>query len=229
MNEIKYPEYIYHYTKAENLFKILPEMRLKLNVLNKTNDQIEYLKYFEYSINSAVSNETSDLLNFGDSIKGEIVTILCFSGSNKIEGYNLPTMWAHYAENYAGVALAINTRQFLSENPRFQHFYPINYLAPGSIKSYVIDNKSNKEEIVKAKLFRKRNDWSSENEWRLSSIEGEEFSSIEKSLSSIILGRNFDKDLLPAVKKMIPYPKITIEHLRIDMATQNFYTEPIIF
>jgi hypothetical protein len=229
MEDNKYPEYIYHYTKAENLFLILPKIRLKLNVISKTNDPVEVQDYFEYQICSGKTKQFSPYDLGKIIVNYDKATIVCFSGNDIKKGYNLPTMWAHYAENFKGVALKIHTKTFLKENSKFEHFYPVEYLTPGAIKSIMYDEECTPCDmnIIKAKLYRKREEWFSENEWRLSSIKGEEFCTIKNSLNSIILGKNFNLQLLPAIKELIAGINTKIEKLEIDYSTQNFYLETV--
>lgn len=123
----KYPEAIYHYTSAEKLFLILGSFQLKMNLLKNTNDPRERMEY--HGLLHVKATHGYKLLNIFQ--KRDNSTITCFSGdSDYAKGFDLPTMWAHYGENYKGVSLKICPIQFVEDNNKFLYFDKVVYEKP---------------------------------------------------------------------------------------------------
>jgi hypothetical protein len=226
MKELDFPEYIYHYTRTENLFLILPEMRLKMSRLEETNDPREKVHSFEgifHGFKHEYSSNRCILLI--EDFMNNYPTISCFSGDNSNKkGYDLPTMWAHYTKNHNGICLKIHAKKFVSENNVIKcKFDKMDYVSKAEFNRFEIFEVTTEEEILKKLVFQKRDDWSSENEWRLFSMEGEEYCSIKKSLEVIILGLEFDQTLLPAIEELINGSNIDIVPIKLDNKTQTFY------
>jgi hypothetical protein len=226
MKEQDFPKYIYHYTKTANLFLILPEMRLKMSRLSETNDPREKVHSFDGIFHGPKHEYSSNrCILLIENFMNNAPAISCFSGdtSNK-NGFDLPTMWAHYAENHEGICLKINTQKFLFENKNIKcAFDKMDYISKAEFNRFEISEKTTENEILKKLVFRKRDDWSSENEWRLFSMEGEEYCSIKKSLEAIILGLEFDQKYRPAIEKLINGSNIDISPIKLDNKTQTFY------
>jgi hypothetical protein len=226
MKEQDFPKYIYHYTKTEKLSLILSEMRLKMSSHRETNDPREKVHSFNgifHGPKHEYSNNRCILLI--EDFMNNYPTVSCFSGdtSNK-NGFDLPTMWAHYAENHKGICLKINTQKYLFENKSIKSaFDKMDYISKAEFNRFEIFEETTEDVILKKLVFQKRDDWSSENEWRLFSMEGEEYCSIMKSLEAIILGLEFDQTLLPTIEKLINDSNIDIVPIKLDNKTQTFY------
>lgn len=223
MKDEDLPEYIYHYTKACYSLLIILSKRIKMGKLEETNDPRERLKYLEgvFNGNDFPQNECIQLI---EDFLNNYPTITCFSGDREDKkGFNLPTMWAHYAENHKGVCLKINTRKFLKENENLNcDFRWVNYVSKKDFNWFDISETTSKDDILEKLVFSKRNDWSSENECRLFSNDGAEFCSIANSLESIILGLDFDSSSLPLIR-LLNGDKIRPEKILVDDRTQDFY------
>jgi len=83
------------------------------------------------------------------------------------------------------------------------------------------------EELKQLLFFSKRPDWNSEQEWRLLSLHNQQMCNIRKSLKSIILGLDFNRDYIPSIKKLIQGTDIGILELKLENDSQTFYIEDL--
>jgi hypothetical protein len=127
MPEKAIPQYVCHYTKLETALEhILPEKRLKLSPLGKTNDPREskpwnLLLPFTIGIQGEERKKQGALVTRAlDEIRRvmkEDWKVLYFTMDHSytdefdiprtytILGYDRPRMWAQYAENHRGVCI----------------------------------------------------------------------------------------------------------------------------
>ena len=226
---MEYPDAIYHYTHVEKLFLILGDFQLKMNALKNVNDPREWMEYEPVVDKRAKSAYKA--LRFIQSRNINTNTIVCFSGdSKKVKGYDLPTMWAHYGDNFKGVSLQINPFAFIEENNKrllnkYLFFDKVHYEKP--IANITVEGEMPLEKLRQIMFFSKRPDWESEQEWRLLSIHGRQISNIRKSLEAIILGLDFNYSFLPSIRKLIEGEEILIKQLKLDNKSQSFYVETI--
>lgn len=194
-------KYLYHFTTAESLMKILESMSLRLSEFKNLNDL----------------NETNPCCNWNDHGLSKIkihkyieeqCKLLCFSQNywenNRIySGINHPRMWAQYAGNNTGACIIIDEPLFIERNKKILRG-----------KSYIIDNveyttraynkhitiSSDTEESIKQYykqiLFKKHIDWEREHERRLVILDSSNinFLSIQNCVSAICLGNRFNKN-----------------------------------
>lgn len=153
-------EKIYHYTSFEAACKIVSSKRLKFGVANKTNDINEVHRRIcipVYTEKGAVEKEMSKYKH------------LSFSKDNSSRcGYDIPAMWGHYAEKGYGICLVFDKSKIQNRLDgdiqgedvmyieKFEDYLPMEEDIP---KFFERDKK----EI----FFRKTNDWSYEQEWRI--------------------------------------------------------------
>ena len=115
--------FIYHYTKTENIFKILETLSLKFSSFQKVNDPKESKIWpFKVYCLDSKSKETFEKELFGklNSFILKNSKILCMTKDNNShdkvthynKGYNHPRMWAQYAENNTGVCLVFDKDEF---------------------------------------------------------------------------------------------------------------------
>lgn len=221
-NDIDRPDFIYHYTKTIYFALILPLMRLKMSKIEDANDPREKIKHYEGVFKSGFFNPQDERVELIENFLNNYSTITCFSGSSDLrKGFDLPTMWAHYADNHKGLCLEINTQNFILENNSSYFFDKMNYALSAEYNKFSIHEDTTSKEIINKLVFLKRNDWSSEQEWRLFSMEGANFCSIKNSLKSIILGLDFNSDYLPLIK-LLKKPEIKLKKIVIDECTQKF-------
>lgn len=217
---MKNSEAIYHYTSVEKLFLILGNFQLKMNLLKDTNDPRERMEYSAaLNVNAKHGYKLLQIFqmrNYG--------TITCFSGDNEdTKGFDLPTMWAHYGDEYRGVALMICPITLLEENNESLFFDKVLYEKPKA--NIVMEGGMTPEELRQLLFFSKRPDWNSEKEWRLLSLRSQGMCHIRKSLKSIVLGLDFNPDYIPSIKKLIQGSDIRIQKLKLDNDSQSFYIE----
>ncbi len=222
----KYPDAIYHYTSVDKLFLILGKFQLKMSPLKDLNDPRERMK-IETVLDIKARNGYK-LLQIIRERNFNLNTISCFSGdSENTKGLDLPTMWAHYGDNFKGVALQICPNELIEENNKNLFFDKVQYEKP---KSYIVmEGEMTPEELRQIMFFSKRPDWDSEQEWRLLSLQHQRMCNIRKSLKSIIIGLDFDHAFLPSIKKLIQGEDILIQQLKLDNDSQRFYVEDFAF
>lgn len=146
---------IYHFTKLGTAIdKILPSMKLRTNFLNKMNDPKEMHSWAFGGINidyeslypSTYSNDThiDHQFKFGEEFKSEIQAI-SFVHSDNALGYKNEMMWAHYAENHAGICLELDLPIFIKENEPLS-FFKIENIKYGPVKKPLLfwDNNESK-------------------------------------------------------------------------------------
>lgn len=222
---MKYPEAIYHYTSVEKLFLILGNFQLKMSQLKDTNDPRERMGL--KAVLDVRAKNGNKLLRLYQSRDINLNTITCFSGDNEgTKGFDLPTMWAHYGDEYRGVALMICPTTLIEENSETLFFDKVQYEKPKA--NIVMEGEMKPEELVQSLFFSKRPDWNSEKEWRLLSLRSQRMCNIKKSLKSIVLGLDFDHAFLSSINKLIQDENVTIQQLKLDNDSQSFYVEPTI-
>lgn len=122
---------IYHYTKAETVFKILENLSLKFSSFENVNDPRESKIWpFKFHCTNPDSKKTfdKDLFNKSNSFILKNSKILCMTKDDKNydtemhynAGYNHPRMWAQYSENNKGVCLVFDKNEF---DARFEFLY----------------------------------------------------------------------------------------------------------
>ncbi len=221
---MKYPKAVYHYTSIEKLVLILGTFQLKMNTLKNVNDPRERMKIFP--VVDVKAKNAYKGLRFLQKRDINTNTITCFSGDSKeTKGFDLPTMWAHYGDNYRGVSLKICPVTFMEENKGALSFDKVCYEKP--VAKITVEGEMSLEELRRLLFFSKRPDWNSEQEWRLLSINNQKMCNIQKSLKAIILGLDFNYAFLPCIKKLIEGKEIMIQQLKLDNDSQNFYVETI--
>jgi hypothetical protein len=221
---MKYPDSIYHYTSVEKLFLILGNFQLKMNTRKDTNDPRERMEIM--SIVDVNAKSGYEALQIFGRIDSSLNTITCFSGDTEdTKGFDLPTMWAHYGDNYRGVSLSICPITLIEENHNTLYFNQVRYEKPKA--RIIVEGEMSSEELMQTLFFSKRPDWNSEEEWRLLSLSNQQMCNIRKSLKSIILGLDFDYAFLPSIKKLIKDENIMIQQLKLDNDTQGFEVETI--
>lgn len=219
-----YPDAIYHYTSVEKLFLILSNFQLKMSSLKDTNDPREKME-IKAIVDKRAKHGYKGIQTF---FKRDIYhnTITCFSGDNEnTKGFDLPTMWAYYGDNFRGVSLKICPITLIHENNNPLFLDKVYYEQP--IANVVMEGEMTTEELMQQLFFSKRPDWSHENEWRLLSLNNQQMCNIKKSLKSIILGLDFDPAHLLSIQRFIQGKDIKIQQLKLDNDSQSFYVEDI--
>lgn len=220
---------LFHFTSLKIAVEnILPTSKLKLGLLENTNDPREN-KSFGFGAKNAhfqVGREIIDHTYWDGKITKllrNMAKVICFSSDYEIDnewydGFNLPRMWAQYGDNHKGICLDIDIELFKQENAKIfeksilrsiiyesDFEYPwVNYdrIREIGLKAYVQEFKFSNLDYL---FFSKHIDWQSEREKRLlffSTSYKNEFVSIKKSLKRIILGIDFNNVYLPSIIKL---------------------------
>lgn len=189
--------FLYHFTTAEALIKILSNMTFKSSLITRMNDLNECdvdlccsNSVDHWRIRKYIQNHCK-LISFSKNFRNK--TICEF-------GYNHPRMWAQYSENNAGACIVINEKKLISDKENIELLKGVIF----SIDDVKYDNprfdiqsniETDEESFVKANfksiLFKKHLDWQQEEERRYISIDGPNHLSIESCIEYIILGSKF--------------------------------------
>lgn len=221
---------LYHYTKFDTfIYDILPKMQLKFFPFSSSNDPFEFSFPSTTDFNQFVIANYNEILNEFERQHLKYKMICFCKDRRNIEGFKLPTMWAHYAEKHSGICIEINL-----EKLNFQGFkkgtiikrsvhYNINKNAKritfqsSETNGNVLVNElvlkgvlNSLKEYESSFLFYKLSDWKMENEYRIVyKIEGNEdvFLDINDAISRIYVGVRESKKMHKSVKLEI------LEHL----------------
>ena len=132
-----------------------------------------------------------------------------------ISGFNHPTMWAHYGDNYRGICIVLDQNIFQTDN--FQKnddlFDFVNYESVLKFPSINQDEWKKRQddyfkefliENAKEFFFTKYFHWQSENEKRFVHLGSKKYCSIENSIAGVFLGYDFDDNLISLLQKLLP-------------------------
>lgn len=242
---IDFGKYVYHFTTAETaLLYILPNLQLKFSSPSKTNDPSENKGFgYYYIFRDLLFKEIEGRKLFRDYIENNI-KLICFSKDYVIKdgpiewdtnGYNHPTMWAHYAGKYSGVCLVFNKNEleksvleknYVSDSVKYEYEL---WLPRISKESYdnepliTIDNYI--KENLKNLFFNKHLHWRVEHEFRILQIGTEQFMDVSNSIVGVYIGKNFDQTQIHCLKKTLP-ENCWIE--KVDFYEGRFITLPVI-
>lgn len=217
-------KYFYHFTKSETaLINIIPNLSLKLSNYLKSNDPKENKTFGFWSIyencNAFKHKEIKDSLEL---FLRKNCKHLCFSMDYQnlqdeiwVNGFDHPTMWAHYGDNSKGICLAIHKKTFLEENPDLIHsrvLYKSFFKFPQIDENQWTDKKDDYfKEYLKENsellFFWKHKHWEVEHEYKFIEIGQREYCTIKKSLSGIYLGPDFDSSQLKLLRQILPKRK----------------------
>jgi hypothetical protein len=210
---------LYHYTTKETLIEfILPLLNLKLNFLKNTNDPKEKTISTKHAIqNVEFAGEYLELSNELQKLIDTKYRVCCFAtdyinDNEKYYGYQLQRMWATYGDNHKGICLVIDRQKFIKENSidnvnSFLEKIDYDSQASNQIFKETSETSENYEEEASKLLnhnldkifYTKHHDWITEHEVRLVSNSDNELCSIKESLSTIILGFDFNLKYKPSI------------------------------
>jgi hypothetical protein len=190
-------KFLYHFTSAESLLKILENMTLKMSSFENLNDLNEkevnfilndWLKGLK--INKYIS-EQCQVISFSQNYQKKEKFCEC--------GCNHPRMWAQYADKNKGACVVINEKKFIEINKTILNeiFWKIENVSynPYIYKENLTDSANPKEFLennYKEIFFEKHSDWEQEDERRLFCIGGPKFFSIDNCIEFICLGNKFE-------------------------------------
>jgi hypothetical protein len=189
---------LYHFTKTKTtLDLILPKMQLKHSLYANANDPKENMCGTDFKIIQNYMN----LQNI--HLKGDFNSFmlrckhLSFTREDGTHyGYRHSPMWEHYAEQWSGVCLIIDKKNFVEQNNDLIHdnvgytevidFPTIDKDCIGETKCIENFIDQNKKEL----LFKKHRDWKYEDEYKFVTFDNErsEYCSIKDSLLYVIFG-----------------------------------------
>lgn len=190
-------KFLYHFTRAKSLIKILENMALKMSSFENLNDLNEKEVNFilhdwrnELKIAKYIT-KYCHLISFTQNYITEKSHCEC--------GCNHPRMWAQYADNNKGACIVINEEKFIELNRPILNtiFWKIENV---KYKSYISNEDSIEssdpkvflEKNYKKIFFEKHNDWIQEDERRLFCIGEPQVFSIDNCIEFICLGNKFE-------------------------------------
>lgn len=191
--------YLFYYTRAENLAKIINNnvVRIKVTQLGHSNDPLEILPSFDTD-NVKDSNDKIDILDFKsfwyERTRDSFHPAVCMSSN-----CSSLLMWGHYADSHKGVCLVFRFKSLLDIEKDYI-FFPVIYSKDRlKFKNYIVKNPNGNllasEKLIKDLLSIKPLDWSYEREFRFLLDEGLEYengsfytTSLSRKLYGVILG-----------------------------------------
>ncbi len=204
--------FLYHFTSAASLLKIVEYMTLKPSSFTLLND----LNEEELSCESSGG---MDAINIRNYIR-EHCRLICFTQNYEQEGNsfchtgcNHPRMWAQYADNSYGACIVINEKEFLKRNE--EHLKGKLYKIENVVYKELIYNKnikthSDPEKFIRDNwehlFFKKYIDWEKEHERRFFGINLPDFFSIKGCIEFICLGWRFSNENLLNLVRLIVTP-----------------------
>lgn len=193
---------LYHYCKFDTFLNhILPYYLLRFNGLRNTNDPLEFMKNIKTGEHGKITNEyyIANQL-FKEEI--EKYQVLCFTKATKNQGFEEPTMWAHYGENHNGICIEIDEKLIKKDDSIICNdiAYKKKVFEPNILK--LIDNKdvndarakisSYVSENINSIFFQKTKSWSVERERRFlvkNSSNVHRYLDVENCITGIYLGQ----------------------------------------
>ncbi len=200
--------FLYHFTSASSLMKILEDMTLKLSTFDNLNDlnekEIKFvLQDWLYGLETKkFIAQNCKLISFSQNFQWGKVFCEC--------GCNHPRMWAQYAENNKGACIVINENKLIEQNkhilnPLFWKIENVKYEAYMSNESPI--KSDNPESFIKKNyrtiFYEKHKDWQQEDERRFMCIAGPDFLSINGCIEFICLGNKFENENYEKLCKII--------------------------
>lgn len=167
MKEFEPEKYLYHYTKFENCLKIISSNELLYSQLSNMNDINElYRPIYSNDIADDLEQEAEEYLGKFQQIS------LTICGPRM--GFDIPSMWGHYADNGNGVCLVLDKKLLINslKGDIDIFHYAIDYSGEFSpdIIFELIDERKIKpfnEAAIMDYFFKKTGDWSYEQEYRI--------------------------------------------------------------
>lgn len=183
-------EKVYHYTSFEAALNIIISNQLKFGELRKMNDCKEVYRRNFLPLGTEIT--WRDVEKEKSKYKQ-----LSFAKDNSPRcGYDIPAMWGHYADKGYGVCLVFDKSKIMSrldggmigEDVTYIEEYDESISVEEDVQGFF---EKNKKEI----FFKKTQDWSYEQEWRIlvRSEQEETYLPFGNSLMAIIM--NFAPDI----------------------------------
>lgn len=199
-------EKLYHYTSFNSAVKIIESSVLKFSSLQRMNDINE--KYRQIYLSSGIANNNDFHKKMSDcnSILSNFKQISFTCDSGKRFGFDIPAMWAHYAERGDGVCLLFDKKLILKEIGKNRYKYAkIKYIKDPNNEYHFDKEYDDIEEFYlknKELFVTKSNDWSYEQEFRILNYIDNKDLNIKDALVGIILYNTeaSDKPLLHTSK-----------------------------
>ena len=214
---------LYHYTTFETfVYRILPKMQLKFFPFSSSNDPFEFSRLFRTYISKFSLHHHNEIVEEYNRQLNKY-KFICFSkDKGDIQGFKLPTMWAHYGEKHNGVCLEIDidkldfsifNESIIKASVIYDVPDPKDLVLFGSPKQ-----SENAQEFIRrsisehikdwesTNLFTKLNDWEIENEYRIvytNDDNDEHYLDINNALTNVYLGIRASQNWLESVKLRI--------------------------
>lgn len=162
-NEFNSIEKLYHYTKFDTAIEILLSKSLRFGVLSEMNDinESDRSVFCEQGL-EFLSKDVIEALKTYQQLS-------LTSDLGKNAGYNIPAMWAHYAERGNGVCLVFDKQKILSCLD--DQFWYGNVVYDAEHSNHIILNENDVHAFLKKNkqdlFFTKTKDWEYEQEFRI--------------------------------------------------------------
>lgn len=201
-------KYLYHYTSFEAAVKIISSGKLLFSVLTRLNDINESCG--PSLLARGTTKETQEAMKLLQRYK-----TLSFASDNKVvRGYDIPTMWGHYASRGSGACLVFEKESLLTIM-RHNHFYNnyVKYLRNVDSNDYYYnpilhgDAQNFVHKAIKPFFFRKSLDWKYEQEFRCISNNQDSLDYGDSLVAAILYAKTYeefkDKAETKALEKLL--------------------------
>lgn len=208
---------LFHYTSLEATCKIIESNNLKLGSLSRTNDPLEFCKFYDYELIGNLSGKEISKIRQEEEQAKAASRILCFchdiifhsDDKNKeypltiketdqticsnylYKGWGKVRMWAQYADNHRGVCMVFDKDELLAEFEKLKNDGITTHHERINYSNDFskLDNRRFKGNEINY-LFQKCEDFRDENEYRFCTIGTKQEVSFDfgNSLKAIILG-----------------------------------------
>lgn len=181
-------EKLYHYTSFETALKIITSGKLKYGKLSNMNDVNEAYKFICFDHN--VDINTQEVLD-----ELSLYRQLSFSQDRDKLGYNISSMWGHYAQKGRGACLVFDRKKLenLLSRQRDTYSKSISYITNYSGEIF-IRTSDIPQDIAKLRdeiFFSKSTEWEYEQEYRvvkiIDKVCGDEYLDVKDCLIAVIM------------------------------------------
>jgi len=232
----------YEFTFSINTDKVIEQKyekktKLFLEVCEKdfSNEDIEKIKLDSNSFDVVINNLlkegkfTQDKLDkFEEKYIGVTQQYIdnfdirkFFKVSSFAEENDLLLMWSHYAQNHTGFCIEYDIDSLGFDSKVTQLLYPIVYSEEiFDITDFYLNENDEHSHIdyLLEGMLRKSSEWEYEKEWRLITVNEDEFGTecAMPKPKSIFLGSQFDADNLKKLYNFCSDHKINLYHMKLD-------------
>ncbi len=212
-------ENLYHFTKYDSAFKILLSQNLLFGKYSNMNDINEAMRIF---CHSNLEDDSKEQQRIKDIEKYQQLSFTMDINQN-IKGFELSSMWGHYAEKGFGVCLVFDKEILLDSIKNDSRYTRKKIKYTDDVSNWKSLDDAN---VIDEIFFKKFTDWKYENEYRIivqSDSKKRESLNIRNSLKAIIMMRVKDTDHIEESTEYICISNL-LAYLRFNIPIFELYS-----